>query len=92
MPANTAYKQSLHDLLQTPAVASQIADTKAMEEVKLLGRFREMLENSPARAYYGPGHVLAAHRASAIQSLLITDRVFRTTNVAKRQRYAKLVK
>nr|GLL27861.1 protein PELOTA 1 [Ipomoea trifida] len=46
----------------------------------------------PDRACYGPKHVEVAHERMAIQTLLITDEVFRNSDVATRQKYANLVK
>ncbi len=37
------------------------------------------------------GHVNAAHELGAIQTLLVTDSLFRINNVAERQKYASLV-
>ena len=44
-----------------------------------------------ARAFYGPGHALAAAELGAVQTLLISDRLFRVNDDAKRARYARLV-
>jgi protein pelota len=50
-----------------------------------------MLSNDPARAFYGPGHVFAASELGAIQTLLITDGLFRVNDVAKRAKWVSLV-
>ena len=50
-----------------------------------------MLGHDPARAFYGPGHVRAAHEVGAIQTLLISDSLFRTADPARRKRSAALV-
>ena len=42
-----------------------------------------MMGQDSARAFYGPGHVQAAHELGAIQTLLITDTLFRVNNVQK---------
>ena len=42
-----------------------------------------MLGQDSARAFYGPGHVRAAHELGAIQTLLITDSLFRVNDVAR---------
>eukprot|EP00877_Chromochloris_zofingiensis_P014927 jgi/Chrzof1/9689/Cz04g12080.t1 len=89
--ASSAYKHSLKEVLSLPAIASKIKDTKAAREVAALQEFYDMLGNDPARAFYGPGHVLAAAELGAIQTLLLSDGLFRINNVAKRQKYAALV-
>ena len=58
-------------------------DTKAAQEVAALQAFHVMLGQDSARAFYGPGHVRAAHELGAIQTLLISDTLFRVNDVAK---------
>lgn len=50
-----------------------------------------MLAHDSSRAFYGPGHVFAAAEVGAIQTLLISDSLFRVNNVAKRRKYVGLV-
>jgi len=90
-PASSAYKHSLKEVLALPAIASKIKDTKAAREVSALQDFYAMLTADSSRAFYGPGHVLAAAELGAIQTLLISDKLFRINNVAKRKKYADLV-
>lgn len=89
--ASSAYKGALKEVLALPSIAAQIKDTKAAREVSALKEFYDMLSNDPARAFYGPGHVLAAAELGAIQTLLISDKLFRVNDVAKRRKYAALV-
>lgn len=42
-----------------------------------------MMARDSSRAFYGPGHVQAAHELGAVQTLLITDTLFRVNNVAQ---------
>mmetsp|Transcript_3525 Transcript_3525/g.8394 ORF Transcript_3525/g.8394 Transcript_3525/m.8394 type:complete len:114 (-) Transcript_3525:376-717(-) len=63
----------------------------ASREVKALGDFQAMLSNCPARAFYGPGHVNAAAELGAVQTLLITDGVFRVNDIQKRRAITRLV-
>ena len=58
-------------------------DTKAAQEVAALQAFHVMLGQDSARAFYGPGHVRAAHELGAIQTLLISDTLFRVNDIAK---------
>ena len=58
-------------------------DTKAAQEVAALQAFHAMLGQDSARAFYGPGHVRAAHELGAVQTLLISDTLFRVNDVAK---------
>nr|GMC96086.1 protein PELOTA 1 [Ipomoea batatas] len=88
----SGYKHSLKEVLDAPNVMNMIKDTKAAKEVQALKDFFNMLSNDPDRACYGPKHVEVAHERMAIQTLLITDEVFRNSDVATRQKYANLVK
>ncbi|KAK9692174.1 hypothetical protein RND81_09G245900 [Saponaria officinalis] len=87
----SGYKHSLKEVLDAPNVMSMIKDTKAAQEVRALEEFFSMLSNDPDRACYGPKHVEVAHERMAIQTLLITDELFRSADVATRQKYVNLV-
>ncbi|KAJ7535571.1 hypothetical protein O6H91_12G039000 [Diphasiastrum complanatum] len=89
--ASSGYKHALKEVLASPAVVTQIEDTKAAQEVKALEDFYNMLSNNPARAAYGPRHVEVAHDRLAIQTLLITDKLFRDADIATRRKYVSLV-
>jgi hypothetical protein len=54
-----------HHHLTPPHTPTQ--DTKAAKEVRALQDFMAMLGSDPARAYYGPAHVWAAHEMGAVQ-------------------------
>ncbi|EFN59828.1 hypothetical protein CHLNCDRAFT_29371 [Chlorella variabilis] len=89
--ASSAYKHSIKEVLASSVVAGQIKDTKAAKEVQALADFMTMLAHDSSRAFYGPGHVHAAHEMGAIQTLLITDSLFRTSDVKKRKQFVQLV-
>ncbi|VAH37507.1 unnamed protein product [Triticum turgidum subsp. durum] len=89
--APSGYKHSLKEVLDTPGVMSLIKDTKAAQEVQALKEFFAMLTNDSARACYGPKHVEVAHERLAIQTLLMTDTLFRNTDIASRRKYVNLV-
>jgi stalled ribosome rescue protein Dom34 len=50
---------------------------QAAAEVAALARFYKMLAHDEDRAVYGPGHVQAAFDAAAIDTLLLSDGLFR---------------
>lgn len=64
-------------MLSDPLLQSKVADTKAASEVKTLQTFYTMLQNDPARAFYGIKHVEMANENQAIDVLLISDNLFR---------------
>uniref|UniRef100_A0A0E0KW88 Protein pelota homolog n=1 Tax=Oryza punctata TaxID=4537 RepID=A0A0E0KW88_ORYPU len=89
--APSGYKHSLKEVLDSPSVMTLIKDTKAAQEVQALKDFFNMLTNDSARACYGPKHVEIANDRLAIQTLLITDNLFRNSDIATRQNYVRLV-
>mmetsp|Transcript_32277 Transcript_32277/g.44770 ORF Transcript_32277/g.44770 Transcript_32277/m.44770 type:complete len:379 (-) Transcript_32277:230-1366(-) len=89
--ASSGYKHALKDVLSVPAVMERIKDTKAGAEVRALNAFYAMMTSNPARAFYGPGHVLAAHDHLAIDTLLISDSLFRSSDLPTRARWVALV-
>ena len=88
--ASSAFKGALREVLETPAVMAIIKDTKAAEETRALDDFFETLAEKPDRALYGPAHVFAAHELGAVETLLITDALFRTPDAARRRRWVAL--
>jgi len=89
--ASSGYKHALSEALADPAVATRVKDTRASAEVAALDAFYDMMSNDSARAFYGPGHVRAAHELGAIQTLLLSDALFRTADVVQRKAWVDLV-
>lgn len=75
--ASSGFKHSLKEVLQDPAVVVKMSDTKAAGEVKKLEAFYTMLQCEPSRAFYGKKHVQKAVEAQAVETLLISDNLFR---------------
>ncbi|KAJ6306714.1 hypothetical protein OIU78_021931 [Salix suchowensis] len=88
---SSGYKHSLREVLDAPNVMNMIKDTKAAQEVRVLKDFFDMLSNDPDRACYGPKHVEVAHERMAVQTLLITDELFRNADIPMRKKYVDLV-
>lgn len=65
------------EILVEPSVMAKMADTKALGEVKALEAFYSMLQIEPAKAFYGLKHVERACEAQAIETLLVSDNLFR---------------
>lgn len=59
--------------------------------MKTLESFYSMLQNEPTRAYYGIKHVERANEVNAIETLMVTDELFRSADLPTRQRYVALV-
>lgn len=56
---------------------NKMSDTKALAEVKALESFYTTLQCEPAKAFYGTKHVAKAIEAQAVETLLISDNLFR---------------
>lgn len=65
------------EVLQDAAVLSKMSNTKASGEVRALEQFYTTLQTEPAKAFYGKVHVQKAADALAIETLLISDNLFR---------------
>jgi protein pelota len=89
--SNHGHKHALKEVLADEQVTKRLADTKAAGEVKALNDFYSMLNNEPSRAFYGPKHVFKANEQSAIETLLVTDDLFRSSDIKTRQSYVELV-
>jgi protein pelota len=89
--STSGYKHALKEVLADPAVASRMADTKAQAEVKALDTFMDLMNNDSSRAVYGYRHVSIALDQIAIDTLMISDVLFRSRNNEQRKKYVKLV-
>ncbi|KAL1140073.1 hypothetical protein AAG570_000005 [Ranatra chinensis] len=89
--SSSGFKHSLKEVLLDPAVIAKMADTKALGEVRALEAFYTMLQTEPAKAFYGLKHIEKACEAQAIETLLISDDLFRCQDVSQRKKYVALV-
>lgn len=90
--SNTGFKSALTEVLSDPVVLAKLEDTKAITEVRALEKFFETLELDQDRAYYGWAHVRMAHYDyQAIEKLLISDKLFRSTRISDRKKFIQLV-
>jgi len=89
--SNSGYKHALKEVFSDPTISAKLTDTKAAGEVKAISNFYEMLKNDPYRAVYGLQHVTYSQDKLAIQTLLLTDELFRACSIEKRKQYVALV-
>lgn len=89
--SSSGHRHALTEVLSDAAVVSKLADTKAAGEVKALDDFYKAMQNEPDRAFYGLKHVERANEALAVDSLLVSDHLFRNPDVLVRSRYVRLV-
>lgn len=69
-------------MLSNPSVAAKLEDTKALSELKVLENFYKTLQSESTKAFYGINHVEKANEALAIETLLITDSLFRCVTLS----------
>ena len=89
--SSSAHKHALTELLLSPQLIPLLTETKSMRETKLLQDFHRLLMTDPDRAYYGLDHVTRAVRERAVQTLMVTDVLFKSKDVGERRRYVALV-
>lgn len=61
------------------------------KEVGVLNKFMRMIDICPEKAFYGFKHVAKANEELAIDSLLVTDELFRSSDIKTRKAYVALV-
>ena len=89
--ASNGHKYALEEVFADPAIAKRIEDTKVVKEVAILHKFMRMMDTDPDKAYYGYSHVKSAADQCAIDSLLVTDQLFRASTPQVRRMYVDLV-
>ncbi|XVE61602.1 hypothetical protein DITRI_Ditri06bG0053400 [Diplodiscus trichospermus] len=89
---NMGKKNSLEEILHDNEVMGLIKNTKAVMEIKAYKELSDLLLANSDRACYGPKSVETAQEMMAIETLLITDDLLRSKEIASRQKYAQLVK
>jgi protein pelota len=75
--ASSAFLSGLREVLADPSLAPRLADTKAAAEIRALDQFHQMLGANPDRAFYGFRHVQRAAELGAVDTLLLSDNLFR---------------
>ena len=91
----SGYMNSLSEVLQSPAVKNLLADTKYARETKLMDDFMDQLRKETNKATYGPREVESAVDQGAVGRgggvLIMSNRLFRSQDVAERKRWVALV-
>eukprot|EP00536_Pseudo-nitzschia_multiseries_P010197 jgi/Psemu1/25321/gm1.25321_g len=89
--ASNGHKYALEEVFSDPVICKKIESTKVMDEVAVLQKFMRMMDVDPDKAYYGYHHVKSASEQMAIDSLLVTDQLFRASSPKVRREYVDLV-
>lgn len=88
---SSGHKQALREVLADKAIQSKLADTRFAKESRALERFFRTLNDVPEKAYYSYNHVRLAADLGAVDTLLVTDALFRSASIPTRKLYVKLV-
>ena len=90
--ASNGHKYAIEDIFSDPSIMKRCEDTKVAKEVLILQKFMRMMDTNPDKAYYGYNHVVSASNQLAIDSLLVTDELFRcSSSIQIRKQYIDLV-
>ena len=88
--ASCGHKKAIAEMLATPEIAARLLDTRAVEDIRALDAFMKMLGDDPDRAHYSYRYVHRANELLAVDTLLVTDTLFKSCDVPTRQRYVAL--
>ncbi|KAK7284951.1 hypothetical protein RJT34_19705 [Clitoria ternatea] len=83
---------NLGEVLGDTAVMNLMKDSSAGVEMRAFRELWDMVCNNSDRACYGPKNVESAHEMRAIETLLISDELYRNDEIGKRKKYSGLVK
>mmetsp|Transcript_14871 Transcript_14871/g.25409 ORF Transcript_14871/g.25409 Transcript_14871/m.25409 type:complete len:419 (-) Transcript_14871:80-1336(-) len=89
--SSSGHKHAIEELFSDPGVMSRVTETKLSKEIDVLNKFMRLLDTHPEKAYYGYFHVQKANEELAIDSLLISDELFRSSDIVTRKKYVELV-
>lgn len=89
--SSSGFKHSLNEVLSDVGVSQRLSETKAQAEVKALNTFLELMCTDPQRAVYGYKHVIYARDQQSIETLMVSDSLFRSKDITQRRKYVQLV-
>ena len=89
--SSSGHKHAIEELFLDSSIIAKVTETRLSKEIEVLNKFMRLLDTNPDKAYYGYFHVQKANNELAIDSLLISDELFRSSDVATRKKYVALV-
>lgn len=87
---SSGYQHSLKEILTSQAMNQKIQQMSCAQEQATLDRFFETLATCEDKATYGPKSVDVAIREMAVETLLISDKLFRSKNTEQRKHYVRI--
>lgn len=88
---SSGFKRAIDELLGDPDFQSRLGDVKAADEVRALQQFHDVLSADSDRACYSFKHVAYADDQLAVDTLLVTDSLFKSADFKMRKVYVALV-
>ena len=82
---SSGYQHSLKEILSSSIMNQKINQMSCASETLVLDKFFETLAMAEDKCTYGPKSVLMALNEMAIETLLISDKLFRNKNVDTRK-------
>ncbi len=89
--SSSGHKHALSEILQDPTIAARLSDTKYAKEISALETFYRILGSDDSRAFYGFEYVVKASEMGAIETLMVTDGLFRSSDLVERRKYISIV-
>ncbi|KAI9086210.1 hypothetical protein K1719_031664 [Acacia pycnantha] len=83
---------NLKEVLNDNGVMNMIKNRKVVSEIRDFRKLWDLVDKDSSRACYGAKHVEAAHEMAAIETLLITDDLYRSSDLETRLKYTNLAK
>lgn len=89
--SSSGYLQSLKEVLSDRNVTQHLSSAKYGHQLATFDKFYTVMNRDDGCAWYGPAHIRKAVEMAAIDTLLISDSLFRSHDVQERKSYIKLV-
>lgn len=88
---SSGHLHALNELLKSPALQTKISSTRFIKESRAMDAFYDMITADENRAWYGVKVVEKAVEKCAVQTLLVSNTLFRSQKIAERRRYVSMV-
>lgn len=87
---SSGFQHSLKEILSSSFMNQKIASMACASETATLDKFFETLAMCESKCTYGPKSVEVALNEDAIETMLVSDKLFRSKNLELRKFYVKL--
>ncbi|SBT75555.1 PelOta protein homologue, putative [Plasmodium ovale] len=88
---SSIYKTSINEIIKDEHMKKKILNMKVVSHIDILNTFYKIFEKNEEKVCYGDAEVRHASSQNAIDSLLITDSIFRNCDVLRRKAYVNMV-